>query len=64
MHYQYQKYQLVVYETKPISQEVFDAFKEEPSILPVNLIEYDPDFWEGYSIIEPNKAIKAFKVAE
>ena len=61
---QYQKYQLVVYETKPISQEVFDAFKEEPSILPVNLIEYDPDFWEGYSIIEPNKAIKAFKVVE
>ena len=61
---QYEKYQLVVFETKPISQEVFDAFKEAPSILPVNLTEYDPKFWEGYSIIEPNKAIKTFKVVE
>jgi hypothetical protein len=33
-------------------------------VLPVNLTEYDPNFWEGYSIIEPNKAIKAFKVVE
>lgn len=61
---QYQKYQLVVFETTPISQEAFDAIKEEPKVLPVNLTEYDPNFWEGYSIIEPNKAIKAFKVVE
>jgi hypothetical protein len=61
---QYQKYQLVIFETTPISQEAFDAIKEEPKVLPVNLTEYDPNFWEGYSIIEPNKAIKAFKVVE
>jgi hypothetical protein len=61
---QYQKYQLVVFETTPISQEAFNAIKEEPKVLPVNLTEYDPNFWEGYSIIEPNKAIKAFKVVE
>ena len=40
----------------------FDAFKEKPSILPVNLIQYDPTFWEGYTIIEPNQVIKKFKV--
>ena len=61
---QYQKYQLVIFETTPISQKTFDAIKEEPKVLPVNLTEYDPNFWEGYSIIEPNKAIKAFKVVE
>lgn len=59
---QYQKYQLVVFETVPISQEDFNAYEENPTILPVNLTEYDPSFWEGYSIIEPNQAIKAFKV--
>jgi hypothetical protein len=59
---QFQKYQMVVFESERITQEIFDAFKEKPSILPVNLIQYDPTFWEGYTIIEPNQAIKEFKV--
>ena len=61
---QYQKLQLVVFETVPISKEDFEAYKEIPSVIPENLTEYDPKFWEDYSIIEPNKAIKAFKVIE
>lgn len=61
---QYQKYQLVVLETTPLSQEAFDVIKEESTVLPVNLTQYDASFWEGYSIIEPNKAIKAFRVVE
>ena len=61
---QYQKLQLVVFETVPISKDDFEAYKEIPSVIPVNLTEYDPKFWEDYSIIEPNKAIKAFKVIE
>ncbi|MBT7654820.1 MAG: carboxypeptidase-like regulatory domain-containing protein [Flavobacteriaceae bacterium] len=59
---QFQKYQMVVFESERITQEIFDAFKEKPSILPVNLIQYDPTFWEGYTIIEPNQVIKKFKV--
>ena len=59
---QFQKYQMVVFESERITQEIFDAFKEKPSILPVNLIQYDPTFWEGYTIIEPNQVIKEFKV--
>ena len=59
---QFQKYQIVVFETQRISQETFDAFTENPDVLPVNLIQYDPGFWEGYTIIEPNQAIKKFKV--
>ena len=61
---QYQKLQLVVFETVPISKDDFEAYKEIPSVIPVNLTEYDPKFWKDYSIIEPNKAIKAFKVIE
>jgi hypothetical protein len=59
---QTQKYQGIIFETESISQEVFDTFKENPSVLPVNLIQYDPNFWEGYTIIEPNQTIKDFKV--
>ena len=59
---QYQKYQAVIFETQSISQENFVTFEEKPDVLPVNLIQYDPTFWEGYTIIEPNEAIKAFKV--
>ena len=59
---QTQKYQGVIFETKTISQEEFDGFKENPSILPVNLTQYDPTFWQGHTIIEPNQAIKNFKV--
>ena len=61
---QYEKLQLVVFETVSISKEDFEAYKEIPSVIPVNLSEYDPKFWEGYSIIEPNQAIKAFKIIE
>jgi len=59
---QTQKYQGVIFETETISQEEFDGFKENPSILPVNLTQYDPTFWQGHTIIEPNQAIKNFKV--
>ena len=32
--------------------------KKQRKILPENKTSYDPDFWKGYSIIEPNEAIK------
>jgi len=57
----YQKYQMVVFETTPISKLEFETFKEESIILPINLNQYDPTFWQGYNIIEPNAAIKGFK---
>jgi hypothetical protein len=58
---QTQKYQGVIFETEKISQEEFDGFKENPSILPVNLTKFDPNFWQGHTIIEPNQSIKDFK---
>ena len=60
----FEKYQLVVFETTPITETDFDAFVEKPIVLPENLQDYDPTFWDGYSIIEPNKAIKSFKIRE
>lgn len=57
-----QRYQLVIFETTPLDIRVFEDFQEKAKILPVNRITYDPDFWEGYMIIEPNASIKEFRV--
>ena len=57
-----QRYQLVIFETIPLDIHVFEDFQEKAKILPVNRITYDPNFWEGYMIIEPNAAIKEFRV--
>ena len=53
-----QRYQLVVFETVPIRLEAFNKINEKAEILPINKTSYDSDFWKGYSIIEPNTAIK------
>ena len=57
-----QRYQLVVFETALIEGEVFEAFEEKAEILPINKTEYDSKFWDGYTIIEPNIAIKEFRI--
>jgi hypothetical protein len=57
-----QRYQLGIFETIPLDIHVFEDFQEKAKILPVNRITYDPNFWEGYMIIEPNAAIKEFRV--
>jgi len=54
------KNELVVFSQIPIKPEDFKALKEKNQILPTYLPAYDPSFWEGYNIIEPNKAIKTF----
>ncbi|MCR8666698.1 carboxypeptidase-like regulatory domain-containing protein [Aestuariibaculum sp. M13] len=55
---------LVVFETQMISESKFNDFKENPKIKPTYLPKYDPDFWAGYNVIEPNQAIKDFKIME
>lgn len=55
---------LVVFETQTISENEFINFNENPKITPTYLPKYDPDFWAGYNIIEPNQAIKDFKIMD
>lgn len=59
-----QKKELIVFETSALEASEFENFKEDPDVLPTYLSAYDPTFWEGYNIIEPNEAIKTFKVLE
>jgi hypothetical protein len=54
------RYELVVFDEEPINKEQFEYFKENNQVLPAYMPNYDPDFWKGYNIIEPNQAIKEF----
>ena len=57
----FQRFQLVVFETETIELDLFNSIEEKAKILPINKTAYDPNFWKGYSIIEPNTAIKEFR---
>ncbi|UJH91022.1 DUF5686 and carboxypeptidase regulatory-like domain-containing protein [Antarcticibacterium sp. 1MA-6-2] len=54
------KYQLVVYESSPIGEDVFKEFTSTNSFEYETFKVYNSEFWKGYNIIEPNAAIKAF----
>ena len=58
-----EKTELVIFESQTISQASFDTFKENNDVLPTYMPKYDPEFWKGYTIIEPNTAIKDFTSA-
>ncbi|MRX64140.1 carboxypeptidase-like regulatory domain-containing protein [Maribacter luteus] len=58
------KRELIVFDSKPISKSAYEAFKEKNDILPTYMPNYNPEFWQGYSIIEPNKAIREFTSEE
>ncbi|NNE76015.1 MAG: carboxypeptidase-like regulatory domain-containing protein [Pricia sp.] len=54
------RYELVVFNETPINSGQFKAFTEDNEVLPTYMPNYDPEFWRGYDIIEPNQAIKEF----
>ena len=58
------KRELIVFESDPITDADFDSFKEVADVTPTYLPQYDPEFWKGYNIIEPNQAIKDFKIID
>lgn len=54
------RYELIVFDESPINSAQLEGFKEHNNVLPTYMPTYDPEFWKGYNIIEPNKAIKEF----
>lgn len=54
------RYEVVVFNETPINSSQYEAFKETNTVLPKYMANYDPEFWKGYDIIEPNQAIKEF----
>jgi len=51
---------LVIFNSEKVSPQSFENLQENKLFKPAKRDTYDPRFWEGYTIMEPNKAIKAF----
>lgn len=58
------KKELVVFDNESITEATFNNFKEKAKVKPTYLPKYDPEFWKGYNVMEPNQAIKDFKSIE
>lgn len=54
------RYEVVVFDTTPINEAQFESLSEDNDVLPQYMPNYNPDFWKGYTIMEPNTAIKEF----
>jgi len=59
-----QKYELVVFDSETISEATYESAEENKDVEATYLSKYDPNFWEGYTIMEPNAAIQAFTVLD
>ena len=59
-----EKYELVVFDSKLISTGEFSNSVENEAVKATYLSSYNPEFWEGYDIMEPNKAIREFTVSD
>lgn len=57
---QLDKLQLVIYENSPLSQSGFDAVEKSADFEYKTFKTYNPDFWQGNNIMEPNEAIRKF----
>ncbi len=59
----YDKIELVVFNSEKIDAGQFQNAAEDKTIKATYMPKYDPEFWEGYTIMEPNSAIRSFRVA-
>jgi hypothetical protein len=57
-----EKTELVVFEATPVTGKEFEQVKENDSVSSTHLSRYDPEFWKGYNVMEPDQAIREFTV--
>lgn len=58
------KWELVVFNQEEIAEGTFTNYKEDKTVRATYMPNYDPEFWKGYNIMEPNQAIRGFTVSE
>jgi len=58
------KWELVVFDQNEIAKNQFETFEEDKTVRATYMPRYDADFWKGYTIMEPNQAIRGFTAEE
>ena len=59
-----EKWELVVFNQAVVPEAQFTNFTEDKTARATYMPTYDPEFWQGHTIMEPNQAIREFKVDE
>lgn len=59
-----EKYEFVAFDSNIIPEVNYDSANENHEVKATYMTQYDPAFWKGYTIMEPNQAIRDFKVLE
>lgn len=54
------KKELIVFDTEKVTSSAYNSLKESKTVDVKYFSTYNAEFWKGYNIIEPNKAIKEF----
>ncbi|WP_062057168.1 carboxypeptidase-like regulatory domain-containing protein [Aquimarina longa] len=54
------KFEIIVFDSNPLTEIDYKNSAENKNIKPTYLSRYNPEFWKGYNIIEPNSAIRQF----
>ena len=54
------KFQWIVYDEEELTKDAFVAVETNTNFDYQKFKKYNPDFWDGYNIMEPNQAIKSF----
>jgi len=58
------KWELVVFNQDEIAENEFKTYKEDKTVRATYMPRYNPEFWKGYTIMEPNQAIRGFTAEE
>ena len=56
------KWELVVFNNSLIGTPEYEEFTEDKTVEATYMPTYNPEFWQGYTIMEPNQAIREFTV--
>jgi len=57
-------YEMVAFDFSASDSKALNAVKEDSTLKATYLKSYNPEFWRGYNIMEPNQAIREFTVDE
>ncbi|WP_421801662.1 carboxypeptidase-like regulatory domain-containing protein [Flagellimonas sp.] len=58
------KWELVVFNQDEIAENEFKTYTEDKTVRATYMPRYNPEFWKGYTIMEPNQAIRGFTAEE
>lgn len=61
---QFHTSEIVVSDIKPISKSEYESFTPVSQIQKTRRFSYDPNFWKGYNILTPEKALQEIKIEE